>query len=185
MKGLPKDKRYKFTYPRESSQKSENAGYILWKDSKIVVFYANCLQSTPSARLLVGTSDEAIKCVHGLSCLERWTGDETMNRTKFMVPAIIVAYNCCMNGVDCADQMRSINQCKRKEKRLYMNLFTYFLDLGLVNTFGLYSQGAKLSAGYAFHNFKRDICEQLVTPYKEERLKKKNIVAKKAGYLPS
>ena len=60
--------------------------------------------------------------------------DESVVLSGTFLCQIIVAYNCYMNGVNHADQLRSINPWKRKEKRLYMNLFTYFLDLCLVST---------------------------------------------------
>ena len=175
MRTLDKKDRYPFEYPRD--HKADKSGYILWKDSKVVIFYANCLKSTPSQSLLMGSSDEVIKCVHGLAVLNRWTGDETMSRSSFKVPAIIVAYNRYMNGVDRADQLRMVNPTKRKEKRLYMNIFTYMLDLGIVNAYTLYKEYAKLSNDYDFSEFKRDICECLVTPYLES---KKSVIKNKA-----
>ena len=66
-----------FVYPRKSV--AEKAGYIVWKDSKIFFFYSNDLASTPTKPIIDGSGggedeDEAIKCVHGLSELKRWTG---------------------------------------------------------------------------------------------------------------
>ena len=43
------------------------AGYIVFKDSKVGIFYSNDLQSTPSAPTLDANNEEAIKCIHGLA----------------------------------------------------------------------------------------------------------------------
>ena len=48
---------------------AEKAGYIVWKDSKLVVFYTNNLAKTPSKPILDGLSKEAIECVHGLAAV--------------------------------------------------------------------------------------------------------------------
>ena len=88
---------------------ADNAGYIVWKDSKVVVFYTTDLAATPTRPLIDGTDAEAIMCVNGLAALGRWTGNESMSRTTFQVPAIIVAYNTFMNSVDRMDQLRSTN----------------------------------------------------------------------------
>jgi sporulation protein YlmC with PRC-barrel domain len=55
------------------------AGYIIWKDSKIVIFYTNDLSSTPSEPILDGGNEEAILCVRGLGIFHRWTGNENMH----------------------------------------------------------------------------------------------------------
>lgn len=72
---------------------AENAGCIAFKDKKIVIFYSNDLESAPSKDILLGTNEEAIKCVRGLGELCRWTGNETLSRTEFFVPQLIMAYN--------------------------------------------------------------------------------------------
>jgi len=48
---------------------AENAGYIVYHDSKVVIFYSNDLDGTPSAPILNQDSEEAIKCVRGLAPL--------------------------------------------------------------------------------------------------------------------
>jgi hypothetical protein len=88
---------------------ADRAGYIIWKDTKVVVFYSNNLKSTPSRWIIPGDNAEAINCVHGLAELHRWTGDKILHRSVFLVPAPIVAYNKYMNGVDRMDQLRSTN----------------------------------------------------------------------------
>ena len=169
MKKLDAKNRTPFIYPREKHQKEENAGYILWKDSKIVTFYSNCLKSTPSEDYMEGGSEDSNKCVQGLATLERWTGGESMRKTRFEVPAIIVAYNTYMSGVDRADQMRMVNPSQRKEKRLYMNVFTYVLDLAIVNAFTLFKNEAKCSDGYDISEFKRELCETLCKSFMETK----------------
>ena len=88
--------------------------------------------------LMMGEENETIEYVHGPATLKHCTGKKTMNRNRFNVPVIIVTHNKYMNGVYKADQMRMVLPSKRKEKRLYMNMFTYFLDLGLLNAFTSY-----------------------------------------------
>lgn len=54
------------------------AGYVVLK--KIVVFYTNGLAASPSIRVLDADSQEAVHCIHGLSPLNRWTGNEVMHQ---------------------------------------------------------------------------------------------------------
>jgi hypothetical protein len=160
------EERTQFTPPEELI--AENAGYVVWKDSKVVIFYTNDLASTPSRAVLDGTDQEAIDCVHGLAPVWRWTGTETMNRSMFMVPAIIVAYNKYMNGVDRLDQKRATNPTRRKEKRLYMSLFTYILDLAALQAHAVF-QAIRPNVDTSFVEFKRMLCEDLVTPHRNDR----------------
>jgi hypothetical protein len=44
---------------------AEFAGYIVWVDSKLVIFYTNNLHYTPSKPILDGHDEEAIACVSG------------------------------------------------------------------------------------------------------------------------
>jgi hypothetical protein len=78
---------------------------MIFKDSKVVVFYSNNLFERPLEAVLHGSDDRAVKCVHGLSTISRWTGTEVLHRTDFLVPAPIVAYNKFMNRVDHMDQL--------------------------------------------------------------------------------
>lgn len=45
---------------------SEDAGYVFWKDKKVVIFYSNNLASTPSSPIFDGDDQEAIFFVHGV-----------------------------------------------------------------------------------------------------------------------
>ena len=62
---------------------AENAGYIVFKDKKVVVFYTNDLASTPSKPILFGEDEEAVKAVDGVGYIFRWTGDESVARKPF------------------------------------------------------------------------------------------------------
>ena len=165
-KKLPVAQRVAFVAPKDNV--AENAGYIIWKDSKVVIFYCNDMASTPSHPILDGTSEEAIKCVNGLASLSRWVGGEVLNRTDFEVPAIIVAYNNYMNSVDRMDQIRATNPNKRREKRLHMSIWTYVLDLAALQAFALFEHMGFLQPGQTmtYSDFKRHLCEDLVSPYK-------------------
>ena len=119
---------------------TEKAGYIVWKDKKIIIFYTNDLASSPSIPIIDGSTPEARSAVHGLAILSRWTGKEIFHRTNFLVPSPIVAYNLFMNSVDRMDQKRSALPCKRKEQRLEMSVFTYLLDLACLQAYAIYSE---------------------------------------------
>ena len=81
-----------------------------------------------------------------------------------------------MNAVDRADQMRMVYASQRKEKRLYMNIFTYILDLACVNAFALYKNEIKLIENYDISEFKREICELLVRPWMEINKKHRGVM---------
>ena len=152
---------------------AEKAGYIVWKDKKIVIFYTNDLASSPSVPILDGSEKEAQSAVHGLSILTRWTGNEIFHRTPFSVPSHIVAYNLFMNSVDWMDQKRSALPCKRKEKCLSMSVFTYLLDLSCLQAFSIYNVIRAPDKKVSLLQFKRQLCESLVEPYILERQRKK------------
>ena len=150
---------------------SENARYIIWKGSKLVIFYTNDLAKTPSQPILPSTSEEAIFCVQGIAPMQRWSGSENLHRTTYYVPSIIVAYNFYMNYVDRMDQKRATNATKRREKRLYMSIFTYILDLACHQAFCLLLT-IRPKEIFSFQEFKRKLCEELVKELKESRKRK-------------
>ena len=94
---------------------AEKYGYIVFKDSKLVLFYTNNLLENPPEPVLLGSDDRALRCIHGLAKLSHWTGTEVLNQTDFFVAAPIVAYNMFMNSVDCTDQYRSTLATQQKE----------------------------------------------------------------------
>lgn len=166
-KKLPAKDRKVFVSP--CNLVAENAGYIVWKDKKVVIFYSNDLAGTPSDHILDGSSDEAIKCVHGLLPIKRWTGVESFHRTIFMVPAAIVAYNLFMNSVDRMDQMMSTVCTRRKEKRLHMSFFTYLMDFACVQAYAVYHHVQEKGVNMTLEKFKRNICIALVRPHRLKR----------------
>ena len=118
------------------------------------------MESTPR-ELISGSSDEdAINCVHGLSRLQRWNGEEVFHRTSYLVPAIIVAYNIFMNAVDRFDQYRQTNSTVRREKRVPMSILTFLLDAAINNAYALF-QKLKIDNNVNFTEFKRRIASQL------------------------
>lgn len=147
-----------------SPQKAKNCRYIIWKDKTVATFYTNDLKNTPR-EVVEGISDYTIDCVHGLAVLHRWTGEEVFHRTLFQTPAIIVAYNMFMNGVDRFDQMRTTNITMRREKRVPMSIFTFLVDGAIQNAHSVWNVMNKDPTKYIeFGEFKRRIAESLVTP---------------------
>ena len=174
MKKLNVKNRTPFVPPHDKV--AEKAGYIVWKDKKIVIFYTNDLASSPSIPIMDGSTPEARSAVNGLAVLSRWTGKEIFHRTNFSVPSPIVAYNLFMNSVDRMDQKRSALPCKRKEQRLQMSAFTYLLDLACLQAYAIYSDIETSKNKMLLIQFKRKLCKTLVEPYRAERKRSQNPV---------
>ncbi|POM75332.1 LOW QUALITY PROTEIN: Hypothetical protein PHPALM_7578 [Phytophthora palmivora] len=167
-----KHKRTQKSFQHTFKRLASNAGYIVFRDKKTVVFYTNDLAGTPSQDVLPGHSQEAIQLCCGLAPLQRWTGDQVMHRKTFQVPAMIVAYNLFMNGVDRVDQLRSTNPIRRKERHLSISILTWALDLALINAFSLFRKVVgDASARVSLREFKRRVAEKLT-----ERGGKRNVV---------
>jgi hypothetical protein len=110
------DKRQKdYNAQHPEHLKADKCGYMVLKDSKVVVFYTNDLAGTPPEPISDASNAKTVACVHGLASLFRWTGQEILSRREFQVPTIIIAYNVFRNGVDRMDQIRSTNPVKQKE----------------------------------------------------------------------
>lgn len=76
------------------------------------------------------------------------------------VSTVIAAYNLGMNGVDRVDQLRSTNPRRRKKRQLYMNIFTWALDLCVIYEFALFNEvQPNVSRSIPLREFKRRICE--------------------------
>ena len=67
---------------KQPSSVHPKAGYIIWKDKKSIPFYTNDLATTPEEDILDGTDERAIKAVHGLAPVKRWTGTESLQMTS-------------------------------------------------------------------------------------------------------
>ena len=59
-------KKEKTTFVPPLTNPAENAGYVVFKDRKLVVFYSNDLATIPSKDILLRKNEEAIKAVNGL-----------------------------------------------------------------------------------------------------------------------
>jgi hypothetical protein len=150
-----------------------NCGYVVFKDRKDVIFYTNDLAATPNELVVIGNDDDqAIHCVNGLAKLHHWTDDCMLNRTVFMAPALIVAYNLFMNAVDRMDQRRQPLACQRREKRVSMSVFTMILDIACSNGYAI---ACTLSTEYkrsvSFREFQRRVADQLTLPWSDLRRK--------------
>ena len=152
---------------------ADKAGYIVWKDKNTVVFYTNDLLQTPSRPILDSGKreeyDEAVGCVRGVGKVDRWYGEEMLHRSQVEVPVFIVAYNKYMNSVDRMDQKRSTNPTKRKEQRLGMSIFTYLLDLCVLQSFSVYKK-LQPDKNEPLSEYKRALCEELIDEVKMEKL---------------
>ena len=96
-----------------------------------------------------------------------------------MAPALVIAYNRFMNAVDRVDQHRAANPIQRKESRIYMAMWSMYVDMGVNNAFSLFrsiadGHGAKKME---FKEFKRRISESLVTPFVNSRRKRRAPIA--------
>jgi hypothetical protein len=143
---------------------AEKAGYIVFKDSKVVIFYSNDLMENPPEPMLPGTDDRAVQCISGLAKISCWTGVENLHRMDFLVAAPIVAYNMFMNGVDRMDQYHATLPTQRKEQRLHMTIFTFILDLSITQAYAIYQKKAdeKKDSKVSFFEFKRSSCQSLI-----------------------
>jgi hypothetical protein len=122
--------------------------------------------------------EEAIKLCRGVAKLHRWTGTEVLNRSSFLVPAPIIAYNMFMNGVDRMDQLRSTNITQRREKRLYMTMFTMCLDLAIHQAYCLYNAthpNVNERKHKCLQSFKQQVAIFLVEPLLNKKKARQNI----------
>jgi hypothetical protein len=67
------------------------------------------------------------------------------------------------------DQRRATNPTRRKEQRLHMSLFTFVLDLAMLQAFALHQVIDARPNVLDFVSFKRSICESLVLPLRSQR----------------
>ena len=140
--------------------KSENAGFIVFLDKKIVIVYSNDLAGTPTETILDGCSEEAQMLVRGFLCnIQHWVGGESLHRSSFEVPAIFAAYNLFMNAVIRLDQIRSSMMTMKKEPRTCMSIWTAILDWSCNNAYALYKTMSL--GGLSYRDFKRDIVKKL------------------------
>lgn len=138
-----------------SCVKATNAGYILWKDNKIVTFYTNDLAcDVPERQPNWDGVDDVIsiisgrdtyrlpipvsQCLRGTASVQRWTDENHAHRASVMVPSHIVAYNMFMNGVDVMDQLRGYCKTKRRDKNLSTSMVGFLLDFAIHNAYGVY-----------------------------------------------
>lgn len=165
------------------------AGYVLFKDNKTVAIYSNDLAAdVPIGVWFVKPGDrpsaEIINIVRGLSYVKRWMPeDKSLRKTRLHVPSIVVAYNKFMNAVDVMDQYRGYCATKRKDSRISTALFGFVVDACVHNAYAVYKQLIKTAKSnqwlmecpseLKFQEFKRQICEQLVSPAQEERRRQK------------
>jgi len=118
----------------------ENAGFVIWKDKKGVTFFTNDLTATPSTLFLSGESAEAKRLVRGMLPVQRWVGDENLNRSIVQVPSTVAAYKSFMNSVDRMDQLRAASPTRRRESRVYMSLLSWIMDIAINNGLALYNE---------------------------------------------
>ena len=91
-----------------------------------------------------------------------------MHRTQMQVPGIVAAYNRFMNGVDRMDQLRASSSAKRREKRVYMSLLSWILDLSVNSGLAIYKEMRcenQLLTNLTVAEFKRLIMQGLVAAH--------------------
>ncbi len=146
-------------------KKERRLGTIVWLDSRPVILYPNDLFCDVPEDIIYGTSDEAVKCVHGLVDIQRWLGSESFHRTTLRAPAIVVAYNYFMNGVDRMDQQRAVNTTKWKEQHVGMSIFTWAIDMACHNAYVLLKKLLP-SLNISLREYKRQLVVALTEPQK-------------------
>ncbi|OWZ00028.1 hypothetical protein PHMEG_00028870 [Phytophthora megakarya] len=150
---------------------ASHAGYIVFKDSRTIIFYTNDLTVTMSESILSSSSQEAVRYVHGLHPIARWTGAEMMHMALLYVPVSIAAFNKFMNAVDRVDQLRSTNSTQHREVRLTMTLFTWALDICIINAFALKKRLETGGTTQTLRQFKLKIVQSLTEAERQKRVK--------------
>ena len=155
------------TFSPPTGEIAKKAGYIVWLDKQPVTFYTNDLYCDVPGDIVRGDDEEAIKCVHGVVKINRWMGNESMKRTEIMAPAVVVAYNFFMNGVDRMDQARAVNPTRRREKRVGMSLFTWAIDIACHNGYCIMKKMMP-KANVSLREYKRQLSVLLTEPHRLE-----------------
>ncbi|POM60247.1 hypothetical protein PHPALM_30916 [Phytophthora palmivora] len=138
---------------------ANNAGDIAFRDKNTVVFYTMiywepfhsvCCLEPPSRQFRSAAGWRLFRAGHWIALC--------------IVPAVIVAYNLSMNGVDLVNQLRNANPIRRKEKRLSVSILTWVLDLVLINAYSLFEKiaGPK-GKRVTLRHFKQRVAEKLTT----------------------
>jgi hypothetical protein len=147
------------------------AGYVVVMDKKPVVFYSNDLVGTPNSGFEGFDSEHALDCVRGNAAIYRWTGTESVGKTKFYVPAMINAYNTHMNGVDRYDQQRAVAPVLRREKRVSRSIFSFILDACVQNAYAVSKQLGEESRNW--WEFKLNLAKELMNSQGQKTESKK------------
>ena len=103
--------------------------------------------------------------MHGLVDIQCWLGSESFRRTTLKAPAIVVAYNYFMNGVDRMDQQRAVNTTKWKEQHVGMSIFTWVIDMACHNAYVLLKKLLP-SLNISLREYKRQLVVALTEPQK-------------------
>lgn len=80
---------------------------------------------------------------------------------KKMKPRCVVDYNCCMSGIDRADQMLSYYSTPRKTIRWYRKVFFHIVDICLWNAFYIYVKEKGLRTT-EYLKFREEVIEELI-----------------------
>lgn len=88
-----------------------------------------------------------------------------MHATVLDVPAVVMAYNLYMKGVDRINLMHKSNATMRKEVPVPMSIFTFLLDASVINCYALYKNITLANESIMLlHKFRREVTEALVAP---------------------
>ena len=170
MNKLPSSARTAFITPLGNIV--EKSGFVIFMDKRPVIVYTNDLAYTMMQTFMESDNENTVRCVHGLVLLRRWTKTESIFRTEFLAPAIFVAYNIFMNGVDRMDQVRVANPSRRCEKRVSMSIFTWALDIACNNALSILKTLFP-DRIWNMRNFKREISMALVRPLQMTKASRK------------
>ncbi|XP_014486867.1 PREDICTED: piggyBac transposable element-derived protein 4-like isoform X2 [Dinoponera quadriceps] len=113
---------------------------IKWKDKKDVVL---------------------LTTMHNLDFVETEKTNLYTGQKSFK-PTVVIDYDKNMGGVDVGDQMLSKFHTMRRCKKAYKNIFFYFIDMMLLNSYIIFKNNKK---DRAFHVYKQKLAEEIVEKY--------------------
>lgn len=102
------------------------------EDLFVVMFYLNDFYDISSVPIYHPKA-HAVRCIHGLAPLSRWSGSEPVQQTVLIVLAVFVANNIFMYSVDCFDQLNLTISTSSKEQHESISKLTLIMGASVIN----------------------------------------------------